>query len=126
MAEPFNKTLPPLNKLADVFKSFSVETFGEIVSPLFFRVDLQNDNIPVVDVTPEEVPLDEKVFGSVGDSLLSGKEKSAVVVFKDTASDRRLELRWKAERGDNFSEERAKRKKRPHTRAQGRVLRFEG
>jgi hypothetical protein len=114
MVEPFNKTLPPLNKLSDVLKSFSVETFREIISPLFFRVDLQNDNISIVDVTPEEVPLDEKIFGSVGDSLLGGKEKSAVVVFEDTAPDRRLELRWKSERGDNLGEERTERKKRPH------------
>ena len=59
-----------------MLKSFLVEAFCEIVSPLFFRVDLQNDDISIDDVTPEEVPLDEGISGSVGDSLLGCKEKT--------------------------------------------------
>ena len=101
-----------------MLESLTVETFSEIISPLFFRVDLQNTDVSVGDMTPEEVPFDKEVLRSVGDSLLGCKKKSAVVVFKDTTSNRRLELWWKSERSDHFTEERSEWKECSHAGAE--------
>ena len=114
-----------MHELAYVLESFTVETFSEIISPLFFRVNLQNTDVSVGDMTPEEVPFDKKVLRSVGDSLLGCKKKSAVVVFEDATSNCRFELGWKTKCRDDFSEKGSSEwQKRPHARAEGGVFRF--
>ena len=103
-----------------MLESLTVETFSEIIGPLFFRVDLQNTDVSVGDMTPEEVPFDKEVLRcSVGDSLLGCKKKSAVVVFEHTTSNRRFKLRWKLERSNHFTEERSEWKERSHAGAEG-------
>lgn len=79
-------------------------TFLEVICPLFFGVDFQDGDIAIGDVAPKEVPHDEEVLRPVGDTLFCGEKKSAVVVFKDTASNCRLELGRKTKCRDDFSE----------------------
>ena len=68
-----------------MLQSLTIEAFSEIIRPLFFCVDLQNHYVSVGDMALEEVPFDKKVLRPVSDSLFGCKEKSAVVVFDDTA-----------------------------------------
>jgi hypothetical protein len=57
-----------LDKLADAFEGLSVESFSEIIGPLFFGVNLQDDDIAIVDRAPEEVSFDKKVLRLVGNA----------------------------------------------------------
>ena len=84
---------PTLNKLADMLKSFAIESFGEVIRPLFFCVNFQDIDLTTLYMAPEEVPLNQEILCSVGDSLFCSEQKSSVVVFKDTTLDGGFELR---------------------------------
>ena len=116
--------LPSLHELADVFKCLAIETFCEVVCPLFFGVNFQDGDVAIGDVAPKEVPLDEEILRPVGDTLFRGEKKSAVVVFEDATSNCRFELGWKTKCRDDFSEKGSEWQERPHARAEGGVFRF--
>ena len=78
---------PALDKLADVFEGVTIETFCEIVGPLFLGVNLVNLNGAITDVAPKEMPLHEEVLGSVGDALFGGEGECTIVVFEDSTAD---------------------------------------
>jgi hypothetical protein len=114
-----------LDELAYVLEGLTIEAFSEIVGPLFFGVDFQHSDIPVVDVAPKEVPLDEEILRPVGDALFGGEKKGAVVILEYATTDGRLELRRETQGADDFGEERTKWKQRSHARAEGGVFRLE-
>ena len=76
-----------MDELADALKGFAIQTFCEVVGPLFFGVNFQHSDIAVVDKAPEEMLLDKKILRPVGDALLGGEEKSAVVILEDATTD---------------------------------------
>ena len=75
---------PTLSKLLNAFKNFSVEAFSLIVHQLVGCGDLEHLDISIANVLPKEVPLDQKIPGSVGDALLGSKQQCSIVVLKDT------------------------------------------
>ena len=118
--------LPALHKLSNVFECFSIESFGKVVSPLFFRIDLFNVDLTTLHMAPEEMPLDQEVLGSVCNALFGCEQKGAVVVFEDTATNGRLEYRWKEEDRHQFDEHVTEWNERSHGCAERRVFRFKG
>jgi hypothetical protein len=99
-----------LDKLSNSLERFAIETLGKIICPLFFRINFQHDNLTSVHMTPEEMPLHQKVLGSIGNSLFRGEEKCSVVIFEDTASNSGDELGRKSESIDNLLEHGTQRK----------------
>ena len=93
-----------MDELSDSLERFAIETLGKLICPLFFRIDLQHDNLTSVHMTPEEMPLHQKVLGSIGNSLFRGKQKCSVVIFEDTASNSGDELRWMSGSMNNLLE----------------------
>lgn len=83
---------PTLSELSNSFENFAVETLGKVIGQLFCSGDLENFNIAVLNMVPEEVPLDKKILGPIGDALLGCKKQSTIVVFKDTTTNGRLEV----------------------------------
>ena len=82
-----DRVSPTLCKLPNAFKSFAVETLGEIIGQLISCCNLQDLDIAVGDMVPKEVPLDQKVVGPIGDALLGRKQRGAAVVLEDSAAD---------------------------------------
>ena len=77
---------PALNKVSNGLERFSVESLREVISSLFFCVDLQDCNVAIFNVAPEEVPLHQEILRAIGDSLFGGKKEGAVVILKDAAA----------------------------------------
>ena len=86
---------PSLDKLADMLKSFTVDSFGKVICPLLFCVHFQDVDLTTFNKAPEEMPVDQEILCSVvGDSLFgSKKQKGTVVVFEDTTWDGGFEMR---------------------------------
>lgn len=82
-----DRVSPTLCELSNVFESFAVETLGEVIGQLVSCGDLQDLDVAVGDMVPEEVPLDLEVLGPISDALLGCEEQGAVVVLKDSAAD---------------------------------------
>ena len=61
---------PTLSKLSNTFENFAVETLGKIIGQLLSGRNLENFDITIANVMPEEVPLDKEVLGPIGDALL--------------------------------------------------------
>jgi hypothetical protein len=78
------------SRLPSTLKGFAIQTFCEVVGSLFFGVNFQHTDIAVVDVPPNELPLDKKILRPIGDALFGGEEKSAVVILEDAITDGRL------------------------------------
>jgi hypothetical protein len=90
-------TSPTLHKLSNGLERFSVESLCEVIRPLFFRVDLQDCNVAIASVAPEEMPLYQEILSAIGDSPFGSKKEGAVVVLlKDAAANGGLELDGKA------------------------------
>ena len=113
---------PTLNKLAHAFKSFSVQTFCQDVSPLFFCVDLYNVNCAVANMGPEEVPFDLEVLGAIGDSLVGRHKKSTIVVFEDLTLNGWDEGVGKGEACDDFNKHGSQRQESTHGGTECRIF----
>ena len=88
---------PTLSKLLNALKNFSVEALGKVFSQLVCGGDLKQFNISVPNVAQKEVPLNQDVLGADGNALLGSKQQSTIVVFKDSAANGRLEVRWQSQ-----------------------------
>ena len=88
---------PTLSKLSNTFENFSIEALGKVVSQLVSGCNLEHFNISVADVVPKEVPLNQEVLGAISNALLSSEQQSTVIVFKDSAANGRLEVRWQSQ-----------------------------
>lgn len=66
--------LPTLDELSDALEGFTIEAFREIIGSLVLSLDFVDFNGTIADVTPKEMPLYQKILGSVGDSLFGGQE----------------------------------------------------
>ena len=119
-------TSPPLNELAYTFETLAIESFCQIIGPLFQSVDLDNDDGSVTNVRPEEVPLHLKVLRTIGDALVCCQEKGAVVVFEDLASNSRFKSVWQLDACDNLDKHGTERQESAHGGAESRVPCFEG
>ena len=117
---------PTLSELSDTFENFAVETLSEIIGQLLSGGNLENFDITIANMVPEEVPLDKEVLGPIGDTLLGCKKQSAVVVFKDTTTNGRLEAWGKVESIYNFTKEIKKWEQRAHTCTESRIFRLQG
>ena len=116
---------PTLYKLSNAFENFTVEGFGEIIGQLLGCGDLENFDITVADVVPEEVPLDKEVLGPICDALLGCEKQSTIVVFKDTTADCGCDVLRKIQSTNNFSEKVTDWKQSAHAEAESRVFRFQ-
>jgi hypothetical protein len=116
---------PTLYKLSNAFKNFTVEGFSEIIGQLLGCGNLENFDIAVADMMPEEVPLDEKVLGSIRDALLSCKKQSTIVVFKDATTDCGCDVLRKIQCSNNFSEKVTNWEQSAHAEAESRVFGFQ-
>ena len=94
---------PTLSKLSNAFENFSVETLGEVIGQLVGGGNLEHFNISVANVVPKEVPLNQEVLGAVSNALLGCKKQCTIVVFKDSATNGRLEVRWQSQFFADFS-----------------------
>ncbi|KAI2489081.1 hypothetical protein MHU86_25510 [Fragilaria crotonensis] len=76
-------------------------------------------------VLPEEVPLHLEVLRAVGNALVYGKKKGAIVVLEDLTLDRRRERARKFDAGGDFLEHGTERQERTHRGAESGVFGFE-
>ena len=116
---------PTLNKQTDSLKVFTVQSLGQIVSLLKLGVNLGDADCTRADMAPEEMPLDLKVLGSIGNLLSGGKKERSIVVFKDTATDRRLEGNGQGKSSNDLDEKCTQWKHCAHAHAEGGVLSFQ-
>jgi len=79
--------LPTLDQLADHLVLLTRQTFGKVVSTLLLGINLQNLDFTPVDMRPKEVPLDQELLGTTGDSLTGGQQQCAIVVLKNATSE---------------------------------------
>ena len=105
---------PALSKLSNAFKNFSIEALGKVVSQLVSGCNLEHFNVSVADVVPKEVPLNQEVLGAICNALLGSKQQSTIVVFKDSAANGRLEVRWQSQFLADFSKKITKWQQSPH------------
>ena len=89
-------------------------------------INLHDGDCAVAHLFPEKVPLHLKVLCSIGDALVHGKKKGAIVVFEDLALNCRQESVWKFETGDDFQEHGTEGQERAHGGAESGVLGFKG
>jgi len=87
-------SLPTLDQLADCLVLLTRQTFGKVVSTLLLGINLQNLNFTRVNMRPEEVPLDQEILGTTGDSLTGGQQECAIVVLYDATSEGLEKSRW--------------------------------
>ena len=92
-----SRVSPTLSKLSNALEIFSVEALGKAVGQLVSSGNLEHFDISVADMVPEEMPLNQEVLGVVGNRLLGGKQQCAIVVFKDSAANGRLKVRWQSQ-----------------------------
>jgi len=57
-----------LDQLADRLVLLTRQTFGKLVSTLLLGINLQDLNFTRVNMRPEEVPLDQEILGTTGDT----------------------------------------------------------
>ena len=88
---------PTLSKLSNAFENFSVEALGKVIGQLVGCGNLEDFNVSIANMVPEEVPLNQEVLGAVSNALLGSKQQCAIVVFKDAATNGRLEVRWQSQ-----------------------------
>jgi hypothetical protein len=74
-----------------ILKGFTGQSFGEIVGKLFFGVNLLDLDVSAAYGMPKVMLLDMEVCGARLDPLVHRASKSAIVIFQDSAPDRRLE-----------------------------------
>ena len=74
-----------------MFEKRSDEAFGEDVGLLFLCVDLVNFYVPGSNMGAEEMVFDGDMFGARRHAGKGGKDKSAVVVLKDSREGADLE-----------------------------------
>jgi hypothetical protein len=117
---------PTLSELANALKDFATQPLSKIVSLLLLSVDLDNLNSTSLAIGPEEMPLDQEVFGPTGKALCVCKQESSIAVFKDLAVNGGPDLIWQEEAPDDFNEEGMQWQESMHADAQGRVLRLQG
>jgi hypothetical protein len=117
---------PTLSELSDTFENFAVETLGKVIGQLLSGGNFKDFDIAIANMVPEEMPLDKKVFGPIGDALLGCKKQSTVVVFKDTTTNCGLEVWGKSQCIDNFTKEISEREQSAHTCTESGVLGFQG
>ena len=68
------QALPTLNKLVVVFEQFAHKSLGEVICSLqIIRSHLVNTHVSILDILPEEMPLDMKILRAGGDALIGGK-----------------------------------------------------
>ena len=58
------------------------QTFGQVICILQVSVDTEHFDVSILDMAPEEMPLDQVVLGARCDALVDSKEKGAIVVLK--------------------------------------------
>ncbi len=116
---------PTLSKLSNAFENFSVEALGKIVSQLVSGCNLEHFDIAIANMVPEEVPLNQEVLGAISNALLGSEKQSTVVVFKDSAANGRLEVRWQSQFLADFSKKVTQWQQSPHACTESRVLRFQ-
>ncbi len=87
---------PTLGKLSNVFKNFAVEAFGKVVGQLVSGRNLKHFDVSIANMVPKEAPLNQEILGPISDALLGSKQQCAVVIFKDSAANGRLEVRWQS------------------------------
>ena len=89
---------PNLSKLSNTFKDFAVEALGKIVGRLLIcGGDLKHFDVSIAILVPKEVPLYQEILHPVSDALLGSKQQCSIVVFKDAATNGRLEVRWQSQ-----------------------------
>ena len=67
---------PTLSELSNAFENLAVETLGKIIGQLLSGGNLENFDIAIANMVPEEVPLDKEVLGPIGDTLFRRKKQS--------------------------------------------------
>jgi len=83
-----------MDQLADRLVLLTRQTFGKVVSTLLLGINLQNLDFTRVNMRPEEVPLDQEILRTIGDSLTGGQQQCAIVVLKDATSEGLEKSRW--------------------------------
>ena len=82
----YGQVLPTLSAEVITLKRLTRQTFGHVICILLVSVDMDFD-VSILDMAPEEVPLDQVVLGVRCDALVDSKEKGAVVVLKHLRAD---------------------------------------
>ena len=83
----YGQLLPTLSAEAITLKRLMRQTFGHVICILQVGVNTEHFNVSILDIAPEEVPLDQVVLGARCDVLVDSKEKGAVVVLKHPRAD---------------------------------------
>ena len=73
---------------AITLKRLTRQTFGHVICILQVSVNMEHFDVSILDMAPEEMPLDQVVLGVRCDALLvDSKEKGAIVVLKHPRAD---------------------------------------
>jgi hypothetical protein len=88
---------PTLGKLLNAFNSFAVEALGKVVGQLIRGGNLKHFDVSITSMVPKEVPFSQEILGPVSDALLGSKLQCSIVIFKDAATNGRLEVRWQSQ-----------------------------
>ena len=91
--------LPTLSVEAITLKRLMRQSLGHVICILQVGVDTEHFDVSILDMAPEEVPLDQVVLGARCDALVDGKEKGTVVVLKHPRADGHCHGGWKTQIG---------------------------
>ena len=100
---------PTLDETAEVLEHIPRQSLCEVICPLLRGLDLVDGDFTVHDVEPEEMPLDLKVLGPTGDSLVCREKEGTVVVLEDASSNRAGDCLIHADSINEFDEQRPNR-----------------
>ena len=83
----YGQLLPILSVKVITLKRLMMQTFGHVICILQVSANMEHFDVSILDMAPEEVPLDQVVLGARCDALVDNKEKGATVVLKHPRAD---------------------------------------
>ena len=76
----YGQLLPTLSAEAITLKRLMRQTFGHVICILQVGVNTEHFDVSILDMAPEEVPLDQELLGTRCDALVDSKEKGTIVL----------------------------------------------